>query len=239
MPENKKPLCLVLGGSFNPPTKAHRDLLLYAISEAEKAGAQDVRGLLVPSSENYVSRKMSKLQPRGHVFPEQMRMDMLKLLCADTGMLLSDAEFGDDGRGHTYGMLRKIRDEDPDCEYRFVVGADKLRIIPRWHDAEKLLSEFGLAVTARDSGPEKVLDMIRRQPLLSAHARNIMILAAPPGSLSDVSSSAARACFSLDDWDGVSDLCGFDTAMMMAWYKQCGGEYRGCEAYKAWRYLET
>ena len=44
---------IVMRGSFNPPTIAHRTLLL-AVVDALRARA----GLFVPSSDAYVSRKM-------------------------------------------------------------------------------------------------------------------------------------------------------------------------------------
>lgn len=46
---------VVLGGSFNPPTKARTELLRSAVKQL---GAEF--GVFVPSSEAYVERKMAK-----------------------------------------------------------------------------------------------------------------------------------------------------------------------------------
>ena len=48
---------VVLGGSFNPPTLAHRKLLCAAM---DGVGAD--RGIFVPSNDAYVTKKMSKMK---------------------------------------------------------------------------------------------------------------------------------------------------------------------------------
>lgn len=240
MPENKKPICLVLGGSFNPPTIAHRDLLLEAIETIRRMTGRDVCGCMVPSSDAYVRRKMARCKTACETFPETMRLDMLRELCTGTDLKFSDVEFGDDGAGRTYEMLCKLRRENQDYEYRFVVGADKLRIIPRWREIEKLLGEFGLVVIARNRTSAKTADLqIRSEPLLSMYSRNITILDGLDGDMSEFSSTSARECFETGDYDTLSKLCGFSAATMMARYACTGNRYDGYETWKKWRHCET
>lgn len=235
MPNDRK-LCLVLGGSFNPPTLAHRDLLLGAMSQMEKLENRKTAGLLVPSSDAYVSRKMSKdRSPSAHAFPEAMRLDMLLELQTDTCLSSTDVEFGDDGRGHTYQMLVKVRNEDPSMDYALVVGADKLGIIPWWHDAEKLLSEFRLVVAARGMPKSAAVQKIRSNPFLSRHIGNITVLDRLPGQRADASSSAAREAWHMGDYDRLAALCGFGVTAMLSRYSAMGRCYDGREAYKKWR----
>lgn len=64
---------VVLGGSFNPPTIAHEKMLVQAINSINA----DL-GLFVPSSHNYVARKMRKQNKEHQVLPEKVRMSMLE-----------------------------------------------------------------------------------------------------------------------------------------------------------------
>ena len=57
---------VVLGGSFNPPTKAHSKLLDTAIKQTDAEF-----GIFVPSSDNYVTRKMSKQSGNNKVYSQQ------------------------------------------------------------------------------------------------------------------------------------------------------------------------
>lgn len=60
---------IVMGGSFNPPTMAHRRLLLGAV----KALGAD-RGIFVPSSHAYVSIKMRRARLPKEVLREEVRL---------------------------------------------------------------------------------------------------------------------------------------------------------------------
>lgn len=172
---------VVLGGSFNPPTIAHAKLISCAL---DATGAPT--GVLIPSSHAYVSRKCSRTGGR-LVFTEQERLGMLsETAAADPRVEIRTFEFGDDGRGHTYRTMQLAQKTYPGRRCLFLLGADKLRIVPRWHDAEKFLSEFGIVATSRSGSDAERL--IRARPMLSAHAGNITVIPTPEG-LESVSSS--------------------------------------------------
>lgn len=164
---------IVLGGSFNPPTIAHRSIMTDAL-DATGAG----HGVMVPSSDAYVRRKCAKAGNR-LLFTERERLDMLQELIAPDPRLSVDAcEYGDDGRGHTYDTMCRLRDHLPGQKLYFLLGADKLRILPKWHDIENFLSEFGIVTVARDGlDPMKVVDSI---PFLKAHRASFMTISVLP-----------------------------------------------------------
>lgn len=197
------PLCftmkkkVALGGSFNPPTTAHVAIMRAAI---EAVGADE--GVFVPSSDAYVRRKMAKTG--GRTLPERERAETLRRACAgDARLSVSEAEFGDDGKGNTYDTLAKARREDPDAEIYFVIGADKLRVLPRWRKREKLLAEFRFAVLRREGeDPEKT---VAKDPTLSKGADRFTYVPTPRG-VEGVSSSAARALADAKDWDGLGRI---------------------------------
>ena len=73
---DNRPKLLVMGGSFNPPTRAHVDFLLDAMWQMEAK-----EGIFVPSSHRYVSRKMAKYQEWNLVYTEAQRLEMLERIC--------------------------------------------------------------------------------------------------------------------------------------------------------------
>lgn len=187
---------LVLGGSFNPPTVAHRSILVDAL-DATGAG----HGVLVPSSDAYVRRKCAKTGNR-LLFTEGERLDMLLELASKDPRLSVDAcEYGDDGRGHTYATMCKLRERMPGRKLYFLLGADKLRILPKWHDIDRFLSEFGMAVTGRDGmDPMRVIDSI---PFLEARKSSFVAIDVLP-SAPEASSGRYQELLLRNDPDAAS-----------------------------------
>lgn len=208
------PVRVVLGGSFNPPTLAHRDLALHAARHVEKATGREARPALVPSSDAYVRRKMSRQLEHGYLFSENARRDMLIALMYGQKTDIDTLEYGDDGRGHTYRTMRRLQDTDPENEYMFLMGADKLGILPRWHDIEAFLSEFMFIVTARDGNSAKA--MIARDPLLSRYAGSFIVIPELTGPNAGFSSTEARrAMGESTDMSGIVRICGDRSAAVV------------------------
>lgn len=202
---------IVLGGSFNPPTLAHRALMEHAIHEVMSGTGQAAYGLYVPSSHGYVKRKMSRQKGTGRVlYSEKNRLELLDAACGSPLAGALDIEYGDDGKGHTYRTLCRVREKYPDDKIMFLAGADKLRIIPKWRDAKKLLSEFTVLVTCRDEcGAEA---MIRSDPLLSEYIWAFWLIPELPGKYAGFSSTKAREALMRGDRQALYRLCGYEAA---------------------------
>lgn len=177
---------IVLGGSFNPPTIAHKQILETVVKSTR---AQ--LGLFVPSSDAYVSRKMSR--SHGIVFTERERYEMCNALMLETDIpaAVSTLEYGDDGRGHTYDTLCRIQTVYPGKKICLVVGEDKLSIIPKWHNAEKLLEQFMLIITKRSDDSTDVYAKIDADRLLRRYAGNMTIVELED-DMTEISSTKAR-----------------------------------------------
>ena len=190
---------IVMGGSFNPPTLAHGIVLSSAVEQTDAKA-----GVFVPSSDAYVRKKMNRRKPPEETLSERIRYEMLETICEDNpDLFVSRCEFGDDGRGHTYETLSKIQETFPDDRIWFLVGADKLKIIPRWRNAEPLLSRFGLAVLARKGDdPEK---MIASNEFLSSHSSSFRFLSEPEG-ISEISSTRARELVRNGDFEEAKKM---------------------------------
>lgn len=175
---------VVMGGSFNPPTIAHEKLMLAAVNQLSAD-----KGIFVPSSDAYVRRKMSKSEG-SLVLPEEQRLALLQKVCeSDPRLKVSTCEYQDDGRGHTFDTLQKIQEEYPDALLYFLIGADKLTIIPRWNRNREFFETFDFAVVQRNGTAPR--ELIRQNKMLSAYEEIFHMVEEPEG-ISEISSTAVR-----------------------------------------------
>lgn len=183
---------VVLGGSFNPPTIAHVNVLDTAIKNLNAKF-----GLFVPSSNNYVSRKMKR--QNGTIFSENSRLQMLSEICKNhPNMHVDTCEFGDDGRGHTYDTLCKIQAKYPDSKIVFIIGADKLSILPRWHNANEFFEKFEFAVIPRENFD--INKIINNNKVLSKYKHIFHTISIPVyDDLANISSTQARKAITQKD----------------------------------------
>lgn len=181
MPNTKR--CVVLGGSFNPPTLAHKKLLQTAMEHL------DARlGLFVPSSGFYVTRKTSRQE---HAIPlsEDQRKQLLMCMCGP-GMDVDTCEYGDQSKGRTLQTLLDIQKQYPDYEIWFLMGDDKLDIFHKWKTRKDILGQFSLLWTARDSrDAEKLLQNLKTDPLFAGYMATQNVMTAPK-DVTGISSSA-------------------------------------------------
>lgn len=190
--ENIKKRIVVLGGSFNPPTKAHQAIMKSAMNAISAT-----KGVYVPSSDAYVSRKMSKVKCDNQVYSENDRAKML-ILCSNEETTISIVEYGDDGKGHTYETLCKVQASYPDSEIWFVVGDDKLDIMTRWHNHDKLFEKFKFVVLTR--GDVDVANTIKNNSVLSKYADNFKICNSP-AEIDGISSTRCRQLINDKSWN--------------------------------------
>ena len=197
-PENGESRVVVLGGSFNPPTIAHLRLLIAA-KEAVNANA----GVFVPSNDAYVTNKMKKNSSEAAVLPEQLRLSMLRAMCGvHSGLSADDCEFGKDANWRTYETMCELQKRYPSSKLYFVMGADKLHILPWWRHKQLFLSNFRiLAVSRENEDPEQ---LIRENSFLNRNRNAFSFMEAPEG-LDGISSSAVREAL-LSGSDTVKDM---------------------------------
>lgn len=129
-------MILVFGGSFNPPTLAHLEIIQKLCQEYKPK-----KFVVVPVGDDY---KKPALAPFFH------RMEMLKLLkdelpdCVE----LLDYEGKTTFKG-TYETLSYIKKMYPSDQIYFVLGTDHLATLKTWIRFEDLLKEFGFIVVRR------------------------------------------------------------------------------------------
>ena len=185
---------VVMGGSFNPPTIAHLELMRAAV-DAVNAG----RGIFVPTSHTYVERKMKKAGCRYDTLSDELRLLMLESFCRkDSRFEISriQMEKAASQKGYDFEMLQEIQQCYPEAELYFLTGSDKLYILPRWHRIDEFLAQFKILVARR--GEDDLEEIKEERPYLAEHWDSFTVFSAPE-KISSISSSAFREKFRKDD----------------------------------------
>ncbi len=130
----------IMGGTFNPIHNGH---LILGQTAYEQFGLDEI--LFMPNKKPYY-KKMSK-----NVTDEQ-RCDMVKLAIENNdAFTFSDIEVLRDGVTYTVDTLRILTEQNPDCEYYFIMGADSLFHFDSWKEAGEIVKMAVLLVATRDS----------------------------------------------------------------------------------------
>ncbi len=83
---------------------------------------------------------------------DEARAEMIELAVAgNPGFLVSRSELERGGVSYTIDTLRHFRDETPDAELFFLMGADMLHDLPNWREAEEVC-RLAVPIVARRPG---------------------------------------------------------------------------------------
>ena len=138
---------VVLTGSFNPITKAHRLILDSAVNKVNA----DL-GLLVIVSDDYLNKKiiLKNKDKRPFILSEEVRKEMIDSLASEFPHIRYEGvELGKESPS-TVKTLKKIQKLYKDYELYFSLGADKLRGFSHWNDIETIFEDIYLIVYPRD-----------------------------------------------------------------------------------------
>jgi len=131
-------MVLVYGGTFNPPTIAH-----YEIVKQLKKSFKVEKVIIVPVGDSYTWKH--GLVP----FLHRYRM-LNRMFQGEQDILISDLENKQDFDG-TYWLLNQLKKTYQDIY--FCLGTDHLNTMQLWKNHEKLLREFGFIVISRRDYP--------------------------------------------------------------------------------------
>lgn len=130
-------MLVVFGGSFNPPTIAHYNIAKHILKNL------DCRHFFfLPVGDQY---------PKKELIEAKFRVDMLKLLCAKLERTsVSTLEVEADHVLTSFETLSLFRQQYPNDDIGFVIGADNLKDLPNWVQADELIRYFKIIVFRRD-----------------------------------------------------------------------------------------
>lgn len=180
-----KDIILVMGGSFNPPTRAHQALMLTAVNALNAK-----KGTFVPSGCRYLRKKMQKAGSPEDVIPDALRLEMVAAMAAaDPRLDVEDVEIRNPKGWYTFETLSYIQEKYPDARIFFLIGDDKLELFLRSHRLEPFLDRFGYAIFRREIAD---LDAVLRENE-TAWARREKFLSIPtPEGVEGISSTILR-----------------------------------------------
>lgn len=118
----------ILGGNFNPVHNAH---LVVADQVRQQLGLDEV--LLMPEFEPpHVDKK--------ETINEQHRLNMLMLaINGIEGLDIETIELERKGISYTYDTMKLLTEANPDTDYYFIIGADMVEYLPKWHRIDELI----------------------------------------------------------------------------------------------------
>ena len=87
------------------------------------------------------------------------RTEMVRLAIASNPHFeLSMLEMNDDGMSYTYRTLEKLKEEHPDTEYYFIMGADSIFSFDTWMNPQRIADASVIVVATRNHMPAEKLD---------------------------------------------------------------------------------
>lgn len=167
----------IMGGTFNPIHNGH----LRLAEDAYKQFSLD-EVLFMPCGKPYMKAGQD-------VIPGKIRAEMTALAIHDSAYFrLSTIELEQSGNTYTYQTLERLKRDNPDTEYYYIVGADSLFHMTDWMCPERIFANCCILAAIRD---EKTADDMEGQIRLleQAYGADVRLLMT---ERMDISSSDIR-----------------------------------------------
>ncbi len=167
----------IMGGTFNPIHTGH---LLLAETALSSEGLQKV--MFIPSGKPYMKDEDS-------VLDASHRQKMVELAIADNpSFSVSDMEIRRLGNTYTSETLTILKQEQPETEFYFILGADNLFTMETWKEPEKIFSACTILAAVRNGVDNAQMQEKCRELSDNYHAK-IKLLSFPE---TDISSTDIR-----------------------------------------------
>lgn len=157
----------IIGGSFNPVTKAHVEI--GQIASKELPGWQI---LYIPAPDRFLTSWKS--MEKKEILSGKKRLLLLEKAVKPHGFLCEDCEVFGKTSARTYDTMQYLRDRyGQETELVYVCGTDKLSELSTWYNSEGIFTLSKILVIPRDGDePEKMIEEI---PFLSERRDRILV----------------------------------------------------------------
>ena len=161
----------LLGGSFNPAHRGHRQLSLAAI---DALGLDEIWWLVSPGN---------PLKPAEGMAPYAARLASARMMARHAPIRVSDFEVRA-GTRYTIDTLRKIKRRYPGLQFIWLMGADTVAQFHQWKDWRNIAKTLPIAVLPRPgydgaARAARAMGWLRRFVRPSSQARNWTDWSAP------------------------------------------------------------
>ncbi len=172
----KKKVVGIYGGSFNPIHNGHVQL-------GDELVAQGAVNELW-----YVVSPQNPFKVNQQLMPDDLRLHLTNLaLEGHKGLKVCDVEYRLPKPSYMFHTLEALRKENPEVEFRLVIGADNLERFQQWYRADDILACHKLIVYPRPGYP------LTDVPSYATVAKT---------SLIDISSTQIREALKHADYNG-------------------------------------
>lgn len=178
----------VFGGSFDPPHKAHLELVKLAVNELELDHV-----LVTVANDPWQKSAIRKVTDGSH------RLEMTSLLFRDySDATVTDIEFQLEGESNTADTLRTLRSKYPNAEFYLLLGYDSAMGIVTWRNPQLIFEQARVVVVERPGFlnielPSVLSTAIRIQGLnLDISSENIRRRLENGESISDITPESIR-----------------------------------------------
>jgi nicotinate-nucleotide adenylyltransferase len=118
----------ILGGTFDPPHFGH--LLI----------ASEVRHSMQLSEIWFMPNQIPPHKQDEHFTDSKHRLNMIKLAIHDQAHFkIEQIELDREGPSFTYDTLRILLEQFPTYSFYFIIGADMIEYLPKWHKVEEVI----------------------------------------------------------------------------------------------------
>jgi nicotinate-nucleotide adenylyltransferase len=164
----------ILGGSFDPIHFGH-----LAIAEEARVALQLDRVLFVPAARQ-------PFKAGTHAAPPELRLAMTRLACTPNGAFeVSAVELERAGPSYTVDTLSTLR-TTTNGELFFILGADALGDLPRWHAAPRIAELARIIAFGRPGAYADVTALTQALPSIEGRLTQLA------GPMLDISSTLLR-----------------------------------------------
>ncbi|HCU24518.1 MAG TPA: hypothetical protein DF383_05830 [Deltaproteobacteria bacterium] len=165
------PRIAVLGGSFDPPHLAHRQVVRHLL---EREHFDEV--WVFPSRQN-------PLKPASATFED--RLAMTRLALGEYGSRVRVREDESKLSGFTIDLVRHLKAENPSAELTFIAGSDLQSELPRWKDSEELRRLLKFEFLPRPPDPGSPFAAISSTEIRERVRQNLSIAHLVPPEVED------------------------------------------------------
>ena len=168
----------ILGGTFNPIHIGH---LILAENAYDSLQLEKV--LIMPSGVSY-------LKDPNEILPAKQRIQMVQLaIGSNKHFELSTIETDRAGNSYTYETLEQLKQENPDCDYYFIIGADSLFNIEKWREPQRIFDNCVIVAAPRYHMADEAL-LEQKKRLENLYQARVELLSTPN---IDISSNLIRS----------------------------------------------